>query len=126
MSASRTAPSVASRQRLASGLVAGAASALTAPASAEAPPDPLDATPAVPTLGELARDWIGYVHTASELLILMASVLGLALVARSILRVATTEEGDGRWRHVWAGAVGATMCFVGVTLGALSRLFVPG
>lgn len=75
------------------------------------------------TVGDIFDQGTSLIKTASNLLVILAGLVGIALVAWSIFKLATEDDDRQRWRFVAAGAVGSLFTIFGVIVGAFSGLF---
>ena len=87
----------------------------------------LAATPsAVRAQSEIIDGWTDLLLSASRLVIVFGSLLGLAYAASSLWRAYHADMDDIRARHLFASVFAGVFTIIGVIIGWISGLLIPG
>jgi hypothetical protein len=77
------------------------------------------------TLSELIAEWTSYLHSAANIVLILAGLFGVGLVFRSLFRAFNdTKEGRSPVRHYVGAAIGGLITVLGVVVGIVSNLVV--
>lgn len=75
---------------------------------------------------EIIDAWTDLLYSASRLVIVFAALLGLAYAGASLLRAYQAEGDSARAWHLLAAVFAGSFTIIGVIIGWVSGLLVPG
>lgn len=75
---------------------------------------------------EIIDGWTDLLLSAANLVIIFASLLGLVYAATSLLRAYRAPMDDIRSRHLLAAFFAGSFTIIGVFIGWISGLLIPG
>ena len=75
---------------------------------------------------EIIDGWTDLLLSASRLVIVFGSLLGLAYAASSLWRAYHADMDDIRARHLFASVFAGAFTIIGVIIGWISGLLIPG
>lgn len=75
---------------------------------------------------EIIDGWTDLLRSASRLVIVFASLLGLAYAAASLWHAYHADLDDVRSRHLFGAVFAGVFTIIGVVIGWVSGLLIPG
>lgn len=75
---------------------------------------------------EIIDGWTDLLISAANLVIIFASLLGIAYTSVSLLRAYRAPMDDIRARHLFAALFAGSFTIIGVFIGWISGLLIPG
>lgn len=75
---------------------------------------------------EIIDGWTDLLLSASRLVIVFASLLGLAYAAASLWQAYHADLDDVRSRHLFGAVFAGVFTIIGVVIGWVSGLLIPG
>jgi hypothetical protein len=75
---------------------------------------------------EIIDGWTDLLISVSRLVIIFASLLGIAYAATSLFRAYRADFDEARTRHLFAAMFAGLFTIIGVIIGWISGLLIPG
>lgn len=75
---------------------------------------------------EIIDGWTDLLISLSRIVVVLASLLGLVYAAASLLRAFRADIDEVRTRHMLAALFAGTFTILGVIIGWISGLLIPG